>query len=691
MKTEPSIPVSQNSSLVNPPFHPALINPQLQAMMQQSAMHQQLLQQAAQQPATSTNKTKTGSSTTLSQSAPAAANLSSMMQQQQLFLQMQQNRYLLSQGIPGGLPGAAAAAYMSMQGFGGGGPDITDVWKHLANSTPPTNGVEDNHKVNGTFGSLAGVYAMDPATAYSMMPGLMGLGKLDDIFSTHPLFGHGMCKWPSCDQPCDDFKSFIKHLSTEHQLDDRNTAQVRVQMQVVTQLEVNLQKEKERLHAMMQHLNMNTPEQNSGSAGDTGSISNSQHNQENQSNQTKGSNRPSAGPSAGQLPPTPSVITPTRSYNQTPLTGALAPGSLRSPKSSPPQQNSHSSSLANSSPTSVSTSRRRVSESGKMQTISPSEMQQNRNFYKNADVRPPFTYASLIRQAINESTHKQLTLNEVYQWFQENFSYFRRNEATWKNAVRHNLSLHKCFARVENVKGAVWTVDEMEFHKRRPQKSLNPTTVNAMKSRASSSSALTNNNNNYATDIHNMRPILDPQLSVVSNPDMSMDLDDDQAQDLSMTSLRSSQSELDLRDLRSVRSTDAVSDSSPPGTTSTTHQPIFNVPSDREASTQDNADDIKLEGSSTTAMNSTINPQTPEFPSMSGLKDGHAGLEPNSEYQNTRQSTEDNSMETSVWTDRRSRDVWNNSPQPSPKSDRGNRVWNEHLNNHREISQEAAD
>ena len=56
-------------------------------------------------------------------------------------------------------------------GFGGGGPDITDVWKHLANSTPPTNGVEDNHKVNGTFGSLAGVYAMDPATAYSMMPG----------------------------------------------------------------------------------------------------------------------------------------------------------------------------------------------------------------------------------------------------------------------------------------------------------------------------------------------------------------------------------------------------------------------------------------------------------------------------------------------------------------------------------------
>lgn len=35
-------------------------------------------------------------------------------------------------------------------------------------------------------------------------------------------------------------------------------------------------------------------------------------------------------------------------------------------------------------------------------------------------------------QAIIESPHKQLTLNEIYQWFQNTFAYFRRNEATWK-------------------------------------------------------------------------------------------------------------------------------------------------------------------------------------------------------------------------------------------------------------------
>lgn len=41
--------------------------------------------------------------------------------------------------------------------------------------------------------------------------------------------------------------------------------------------------------------------------------------------------------------------------------------------------------------------------------------------------------------------------------------------------MRHNLSLHKCFMRVENVKGAVWTVDEVEFYKRRPQRACSTT------------------------------------------------------------------------------------------------------------------------------------------------------------------------------------------------------------------------
>uniref|UniRef100_A0A8C4IJ23 Forkhead box P1b n=1 Tax=Dicentrarchus labrax TaxID=13489 RepID=A0A8C4IJ23_DICLA len=244
---------------------------------------------------------------------------------------------------------------------------------------------------------------------------------------SHPLYGHGVCKWPGCEAVFDDFQSFLKHLNNEHALDDRSTAQCRVQMQVVQQLELQLAKDKERLQAMMTHLHVKSTEPKA-TPQPLNLVS----------NVTLSKSAPEASPPLS-LPQTPT--TPTA-----PLT---------------PLSQTHSVITANSLH-SMGPMRRRYSEKYNM-PISP-------EFYMNADVRPPFTYASLIRQAILESPEKQLTLNEIYNWFTRMFAYFRRNAATWKNAVRHNLSLHKCFVRVENVKGAVWTVDEIEFQKRRPQK-----------------------------------------------------------------------------------------------------------------------------------------------------------------------------------------------------------------------------
>uniref|UniRef100_A0AAR2KB28 Fork-head domain-containing protein n=1 Tax=Pygocentrus nattereri TaxID=42514 RepID=A0AAR2KB28_PYGNA len=90
--------------------------------------------------------------------------------------------------------------------------------------------------------------------------------------------------------------------------------------------------------------------------------------------------------------------------------------------------------------------------------------------YKYVNIRPPYTYAFLIRWSILEAPDKRRALNEIYNWFIRMFFYFRHNTPTWKNAVRHNLSLHKCFVRVDGGKGAVWTVDEREFQKRKGQK-----------------------------------------------------------------------------------------------------------------------------------------------------------------------------------------------------------------------------
>ncbi|XP_077132327.1 forkhead box protein P1 isoform X12 [Ranitomeya variabilis] len=254
----------------------------------------------------------------------------------------------------------------------------------------------------------------------------------DDYMQNHPLYGHGVCKWPGCEAVCEDFPSFLKHLNSEHALDDRSTAQCRVQMQVVQQLELQLSKDKDRLQAMMTHLHVKStePKASPQPLNLVSSVTLS---------------KTASEPSPQSLPHTPT--TPT-----TPLTPLTQGPSV----------------ITTTSIHNVGPIRRRYSD--KYNVPISSDIAQNQEFYKNAEVRPPFTYASLIRQAILESPEKQLTLNEIYNWFTRMFAYFRRNAATWKNAVRHNLSLHKCFVRVENVKGAVWTVDELEFQKRRPQK-----------------------------------------------------------------------------------------------------------------------------------------------------------------------------------------------------------------------------
>ena len=51
-----------------------------------------------------------------------------------------------------------------------------------------------------------------------------------------------MCKWTGCDARCEDSTEFQKHIIAEHVLDDKSTAQARVQMQIVSQLELQLQK-----------------------------------------------------------------------------------------------------------------------------------------------------------------------------------------------------------------------------------------------------------------------------------------------------------------------------------------------------------------------------------------------------------------------------------------------------------------
>ena len=42
----------------------------------------------------------------------------------------------------------------------------------------------------------------------------------------------------------------------------------------------------------------------------------------------------------------------------------------------------------------------------------------NRELYRSQEVRPPFTYAALIKQALSEAPGRQMNLNEIYSWWE---------------------------------------------------------------------------------------------------------------------------------------------------------------------------------------------------------------------------------------------------------------------------------
>uniref|UniRef100_A0A5F7ZYQ1 Forkhead box P4 n=1 Tax=Macaca mulatta TaxID=9544 RepID=A0A5F7ZYQ1_MACMU len=378
---------------------------------QQEQLHLQLLtQQQAGKP----------------QPKEALGNKQLAFQQQLLQMQQLQQQHLLNlqrQGLVSLQPNQASGPLQTLPQAAVCPTDLPQLWK---GEGAPGQPAEDSVKQEGldltgtaaTATSFAAPPKVSPPLSHHTLPNgqptvltsRRDSSSHEETPGSHPLYGHGECKWPGCETLCEDLGQFIKVQPPAHLLPCHPP---------------QLAKESERLQAMMAHL-------------------------------------------AAPLPVTVSAADSFPDGLVHPPTSAAAPVTpLRPPGLG-------SASLHGGGP-----ARRRSSD--KFCSPISSELAQNHEFYKNADVRPPFTYASLIRQAILETPDRQLTLNEIYNWFTRMFAYFRRNTATWKNAVRHNLSLHKCFVRVENVKGAVWTVDEREYQKRRPPKMTgSPTLVKNM-------------------------------------------------------------------------------------------------------------------------------------------------------------------------------------------------------------------
>lgn len=65
--------------------------------------------------------------------------------------------------------------------------------------------------------------------------------------------------------------------------------------------------------------------------------------------------------------------------------------------------------------------------------------------------KPPLSFACMIFMALESSPTKTLPVKQIYEWVQWKFPYYQTASPGWKNSIRHNLSLNKCFKKVEKL------------------------------------------------------------------------------------------------------------------------------------------------------------------------------------------------------------------------------------------------
>ncbi|KAF3986000.1 hypothetical protein FT663_04717 [Candidozyma haemuli var. vulneris] len=81
------------------------------------------------------------------------------------------------------------------------------------------------------------------------------------------------------------------------------------------------------------------------------------------------------------------------------------------------------------------------------------------------DIKPPYSYATMITQAILSNPDGVMSLSEIYNWISSHYAYYKYSKAGWQNSIRHNLSLNKAFEKVprrpnEPGKGMKWQISE---------------------------------------------------------------------------------------------------------------------------------------------------------------------------------------------------------------------------------------
>ncbi|CAF0821800.1 unnamed protein product [Brachionus calyciflorus] len=98
------------------------------------------------------------------------------------------------------------------------------------------------------------------------------------------------------------------------------------------------------------------------------------------------------------------------------------------------------------------------------------EPKSGKNNSKMNPAKPPKPYLEIIADGILSCNVKMMQLHEIYNFMEKKYEYFAKNvNKSWRNSVRHNLSLNECFVKAgrgSNGKGNYWKIHpacEKEF------------------------------------------------------------------------------------------------------------------------------------------------------------------------------------------------------------------------------------
>lgn len=113
--------------------------------------------------------------------------------------------------------------------------------------------------------------------------------------------------------------------------------------------------------------------------------------------------------------------------------------------------------------------------------VKPENLGLNKKTSSRRNAWGNLSYADLITKAIQSSPEQRLTLSQIYDWMVQNVPYFKdkgdsTSSAGWKNSIRHNLSLHSRFMRIQNEgtgKSSWWVINPDAKPGKTPRRRVN--------------------------------------------------------------------------------------------------------------------------------------------------------------------------------------------------------------------------